>query len=76
MTNLSPFLPKNKGFTLVEMSIVLVIIGLIVAGITLGRNLMRNGQLKSVIKEINTIYTFVMQFKDLYEYYPGDFPNA
>jgi len=44
---------KNKGFTLIELSIVLVIVGLIVAGVMAGQSIIRSAKLRSVITEVN-----------------------
>ncbi len=68
--------PYNHGFTLVELSIVIVIIGLLVAGVMSGRSLVQNSKLQNVIKELKELETAVIQFKDKFKYYPGDIPNA
>jgi len=67
---------KNiDGFTLVEMSIVLVIIGLIVAGVMGGRELVENSRTNKIIAQVkgykSTIHSFVLKFNVL----PGDMPN-
>ncbi len=65
-----------KGFTLVEMAIVLVIIALISAGILLGRSLLRQSQISSIIQDEQLYVHAAMQFKEKYGYLPGDFPHA
>jgi len=67
---------RNKGFTLIELSIVLIIISLIVGGIVSGKSLIRASEIKSVISEINSYETAFRTFEDQYEYAPGDLPNA
>lgn len=70
---------KNKyksAFTLVELSIVLVIIGLIVASVTAGRSLIRAAQIRSLVTFINTLETGINSFNDRYNAIPGDFAGA
>lgn len=66
----------QKGFTLVELAIVLIIIGLIVGGVVGGQALVKQAQLRSVIREYEryktATTTFSMQFNSL----PGDFSQA
>jgi prepilin-type N-terminal cleavage/methylation domain-containing protein len=49
----------NKGFSLIELSIVLIIIGLLVAGITGGASLIKSAELRSVMSEIRNYQTAV-----------------
>ncbi len=69
-------LPSAKGFTLIELSIVLVIIGLIVAGIMGGQSLIRAAKLRSVTTDINRFKVAITTYKDYYGYLPGDHTNA
>jgi len=64
------------GFSLVELSIVLVIIGLLVGGILAGRSLIRASELRSVIIDYERFKTAALAFRDRYFYLPGDMPNA
>jgi prepilin-type N-terminal cleavage/methylation domain-containing protein len=69
--------PAGKlGFTLIELSIVLVILGLLVGGILAGKSLIRSAELKSINNEYERYRTAVHTFRDKYFYYPGDMPNA
>ena len=67
---------KNRGFTLVEMSIVLVIISMIVAGIVGGSYLLGQYQLKVIISEANYYNTAMNGFNYQYGQLPGDFNAA
>ena len=67
---------KHYGFTLIEISIVLVIIGLVVGGVLVGKELIRSAELISVVSDVNKFKIAVNLFKDKYKYLPGDMPNA
>ncbi len=66
----------KNGFTLLELSIVLVIIGLIIGGITSGADLIRSAKLKTVTKELNSFGIAMNTFRLKYNAKPGDFKNA
>ena len=67
---------QRGGFSLVELSIVLVILGLLTGGILTGQNLIRAAELRSVVTEFKTYQTAVMTFRDKYFALPGDMTNA
>jgi len=64
------------GFTLIEMSIVLVIIGLIIGGILTGKSLIHNSKMRSVVSEIATFQAAANSFVDKFGWIPGDITNA
>ena len=66
----------RRGFTLIELSIVLVIIGLIVAGVLTGRDLIEAARLKRVGIELEQMQTAISSFKVKYNCLPGDCANA
>jgi prepilin-type N-terminal cleavage/methylation domain-containing protein len=67
---------RNSGFSLVELSVVLLIIALLVAGVMTGKEVIRNAELKSVLAQVNDTKAAVTQFKLLYNRLPGDMENA
>ncbi len=67
---------KRNGFTLVEIAIALLIIGLITGGTLLGADLIRNAELKTILKDKEQYTAAAYTFKDEYTYFPGDLPNA
>ena len=67
---------KEQAFSLVELSIVLVILGLLTGGILTGQNLIRAAELRSILTEKDRFITATQTFKDKYLALPGDIPNA
>lgn len=65
----------RKGFTLVELSIVLVIIGLLIGGILKGKAMIDNAKQKRVKSDIDGIIAAVYNYQDRYNYLPGDDTN-
>ena len=67
---------QQRGFTLVELSIVLVIIGLLVGGVLTGQSLIRAAELRNVTSQYQRYQAAVMTFRDKYFALPGDMTNA
>lgn len=67
---------KRQAFSLVELSIVLVILGLLTGGILSGQSLIRAAEMRSYITDIQRYSAAVNTFKDKYFAYPGDMANA
>jgi len=63
---------SQSGFTLVELAVVLLIIGLIVGGILRGQELITSAQLNSVQTDANQIRTATNTFRDKFQALPGD----
>ena len=66
----------KQGFTLLELSIVIVIIGLIIGGITVGQGLVRSAELSSVINDVNKYKVAINTFELQYGALPGDIDEA
>lgn len=66
----------KHAFTLIELAIVLVIIGLIVGGVIAGQSLIRASELRAVTTEFNQFQTALITFKGKYFAMPGDIDNA
>lgn len=66
----------HSAFSLVELSIVLVILGLLTGGILAGQSLIRAAELRSVSTDYNRYITATQTFRDKYFALPGDMPNA
>jgi prepilin-type N-terminal cleavage/methylation domain-containing protein len=68
--------PIKQAFSLVELSIVLVILGLLIGGILSGQSLIRASELRSVVNDMSRYQTAMMTFRDKYFGLPGDITNA
>jgi prepilin-type N-terminal cleavage/methylation domain-containing protein len=69
-------LNKKNAFTLIELSIVMVIIGLIIGGIISGKELILGAQVRSTVSQIIKYNAAVNTFQIKYQAMPGDFSNA
>jgi prepilin-type N-terminal cleavage/methylation domain-containing protein len=75
----SAFNRKNStesGFTLVEIAIVLVIIGLLLGGILKGQEMITQARIKNVVNDFNGITVAVTSYQDRYRFLPGDDKGA
>lgn len=64
------------GFTLVELSIVLVILGLLVGGVVAGQSIIRASEIKGIIETRSKYETAVVAFRDKFRGLPGDLRTA
>lgn len=67
---------SHSGFTLVELSIVILIIGLIVSGVSAGTSLIRSARITKTAQEISFIRQAYDTFYTTYKALPGDMSNA
>jgi prepilin-type N-terminal cleavage/methylation domain-containing protein len=66
----------QKGFTLVEIAIVLVIVGLLLGGVLKGQELIFNSKVKATYSMSKELSAAVSGYQDRYKQLPGDDPNA
>ena len=67
---------KHKGFTLVELAIVMTIIGLLIGGILKGQELLENARVTSTIAQVKSFDAAITGFRDIYDGLPGDLRDA
>ncbi len=65
-----------RGFTLVELAIVMIIIGLLLGGVLKGQQLIDNARVTSVIADVKSFTAAYYSFHDTYGAIPGDMRNA
>jgi prepilin-type N-terminal cleavage/methylation domain-containing protein len=65
-----------RGFTLIELSVVLVIIGLIVGGILTGQDMIKSAEIRATITQLERFNTAVNTFNSKYNGIPGDVLNG
>jgi prepilin-type N-terminal cleavage/methylation domain-containing protein len=66
----------EAGFTLVEIAIVLVIIGLLLGGVLKGQEMITQAKIKNIINDFNGVTVAVTSYQDRYRALPGDDQNA
>ena len=63
---------QQSGFTLVEIAIVLVIIGLLLGGILKGQELINSAKVKNLANDFRVIPTYIYAYQDKFKQLPGD----
>lgn len=66
----------QRGFTLIEIAIVLVVIGLLLGGILKGQELITQGKIRGIEKELDGVSVAMLAYQDRYKALPGDDLNA
>jgi len=76
VNNMNIKMRNQQGFTLVEIAIVLVIIGLLLGGVLKGQEMIKSAKVKSQIQQIDGISAAFNTYQDKYGAIPGDDANA
>ncbi|HET7831979.1 MAG TPA: prepilin-type N-terminal cleavage/methylation domain-containing protein [Gallionella sp.] len=66
----------DSGFTLIEIAIVLVIIGLLLGGVLKGQELINSAKVKNLATDFRNIPVFIYTYQDKFRALPGDDANA
>ena len=67
---------QQAGFTLIEIAIVLVIIGLLLGGVLKGQEMINNSKIKRAVNDFNGVSAAIYSYLDRYGALPGDEANA
>ncbi len=65
---------KQAGFTLIELAIVLVIIGLLLGGVLRGQELINSAKVKNMARDFQNIQVYIYGYQDKFKALPGDDP--
>lgn len=68
--------PTTRGFTLIELSIIILIIAIFLAGIVMSSDLMRSSKLLKILVQVDEFNKAVKVFQEKYKELPGDLSNA
>ncbi|WP_020166924.1 MULTISPECIES: prepilin-type N-terminal cleavage/methylation domain-containing protein [Methylotenera] len=67
---------KQTGFTLIELAIVLVIIGLLLGGVLRGQELINSAKAKNITADLKNVQIFIYGYQDKFRAIPGDDANV
>ncbi len=67
---------KQTGFTLIELAIVLVIIGLLLGGVLRGQELINSARVKNLTRDFQNVQVFLYSYQDRFKAIPGDDSQA
>ena len=67
---------NQSGFTLIEIAIVLVIIGLLLGGVLKGQELINSAKVKNLATDFKNIPVFIYGYQDKFKALPGDDANC
>jgi prepilin-type N-terminal cleavage/methylation domain-containing protein len=67
---------KQTGFTLIELAIVLVIIGLLLGGVLRGQELINSARVKNLTRDFQNVQVYLYGYQDRFRSIPGDDGNA
>ena len=67
---------NQSGFTLIEIAIVLVIIGLLLGGVLKGQELINSARVKNLATDFKNIPVYIYGYQDKYRALPGDDSNV
>lgn len=72
---MSKQMKRQAGFTLVELAVVMIIIGLLIGGVLKGQELIGNAQVTSTVAQVKAVDAATSTFRDMYSALPGDMLN-
>lgn len=75
MTN-TRYIRGSKGFTLIELAVILIILGIILTTIIKGGEMVKSSKIKGMTQAQNDLQLAVMMYREKYGYLPGDDPLA
>ncbi|MFN7038694.1 MAG: type II secretion system protein [Alphaproteobacteria bacterium] len=64
---------ERKAFTLIELSVVLVIVGFIISGVVAGTEIINQSRMRRLINDVTQVQTAINTFREKFGFLPGDF---
>jgi prepilin-type N-terminal cleavage/methylation domain-containing protein len=71
-----PVRHRQSGFTLIEIVIVVVVVGLLLGGVLAGQQLIRGARVHKLMADVSGYRAAIHSFTERYETYPGDYEGA
>ncbi len=66
----------QRGFTLVELAVVILVMTLLVVGVSLGKDLLDTSKTRSLVQEVQELRTSILTFRTRFQAFPGDMSDA
>lgn len=67
---------NNQGFSLVELAISVTVIGVLIAAVIKGQQVMTSAQMAGIMSDVNRYETAITNFRNIYDALPGDMASA
>jgi prepilin-type N-terminal cleavage/methylation domain-containing protein len=67
---------RQRGFTVLEIAIVVLIVGFLLAGVLKGQEMITSAKVKRVAGQLDEVHAAYLGFQDRFKALPGDYSEA